>query len=230
MNVARGDANERQRLLDNRADDESVMPINDVASEDGSGEYAAAMRRSTAPSGSFARLAAKQKDVNIFAMFLHVLGDVLSSIVVLIEGLLLRYFDRSSWAKYVDPLASLIIIVIVLASTLPLLRRISSVLMQAAPASVNIDGLLTNLRALPHVDNVHDLHVWSMVTGTVIATLHVNCALEQVPHVSAAVRSTCHAAGIHSVTVQCEPNSTRRRDASGCESRCVVGCTEKKCC
>jgi Co/Zn/Cd efflux system component len=56
------------------------------------------------------RHSAVQEDVNIYAMLIHVVGDVLSSIVVLIVGVLYRVFGHSRWVVYVDPIASLVIV------------------------------------------------------------------------------------------------------------------------
>lgn len=60
-----------------------------------------------------------QKDVNIWAVFLHFLGDTLSSFFVLIEGLLIYFFPGQKWTQYIDPVCSLFIVVILVWTSVP---------------------------------------------------------------------------------------------------------------
>jgi len=61
--------------------------------------------------------------MNVHAVFLHYLGDALSSVLVLIAGFLLKWFDGQTWTLYIDPVSSLVIVVLIMWTTLPLGKR-----------------------------------------------------------------------------------------------------------
>ena len=75
----------------------------------------------------------------VHAIFLHFLGDALSSVFVLATALLWYFFfdpdqpTKNVWVQYVDPAASIIVVGIILFSTIPLVRSVLSVLLQRAP-------------------------------------------------------------------------------------------------
>lgn len=58
--------------------------------------------------------------MNVHAVFLHYLGDAISSLMVLIAGLLIHFFDGQKWTDYIDPVSSIIIVGLILYTTLPL--------------------------------------------------------------------------------------------------------------
>jgi len=171
------------------------------------------------------RREAVQDDVNVYAMLIHVVGDVMSSFVVLFVGLILQFFGKNSWVVYVDPIASLVIVIIIVGTTLPIVRRIVDILMQSAPDTCV--HLSKDIAAVEGVMNVHDLHVWTLVDGVTIGTVHIVCAPEAALQVSQRVREVFHAAGVHSATIQPEATATH---AASRACLCVEHCSEKKCC
>lgn len=168
-------------------------------------------------------------DVNIMALVLHLMGDVFSSVVVLVVGVVVYVWGTQPWTAYADPGASLIIVVIIFVTTVPAFRRVVGVLMQAAPASVKPEQLTAALCAVDGVASVHELHVWQLVDGTNIGTVHVVVAGGDGRRACNDVRATFHRFGIHSVTVQ--PELVSGDDGDGaCREHCVAGCEEDKCC
>jgi cation diffusion facilitator family transporter len=112
-------------------------------------------------------------DVNVMALVLHLMGDVFSSVVVLGGRRCRLRLGHAVVDRYADPGASLVIVVIIFVTTVPAFRRVVGVLMQAAPASVKPEQLTAALCAVDGVASVHELHVWQLVDGTNIGTVHV---------------------------------------------------------
>jgi zinc transporter 1 len=106
---------------------------------------------------------AAQGNVNLHGVFLHVLGDALGSVGVLISGLCLLLMPWS-WKVYIDPIISLLIAGIILYSTIPLVRHTARIVLQGVPENVDLSALRAALRALPGVQGVHELHCWCAVS------------------------------------------------------------------
>lgn len=108
-------------------------------------------------------------DLNLRASFLHLAGDALGSLGVIAAGLIIL---TTGW-EYADPLFSVLIGVLVLASAWTVLRDSVLVLLEAAPRDVDVGALGEQLAAYPGVVNVHDLHVWTITSGFPALTAHV---------------------------------------------------------
>jgi len=71
-------------------------------------------------------------DLNSWGVIIHYAGDMLSSAVVLVMGLILHFVD-SEWTQYIDPTSSLLIVALILWTTVPLVRDCSMILLQSTP-------------------------------------------------------------------------------------------------
>lgn len=103
-----------------------------------------------------------KENLNIRAAFLHVIGDLLGSVGAIIAALMILFFNWG-WA---DPLASVIVAVLVLISGWRVTKDAVHVLMEGTPKNVEIDAVIKTIESIPGVNNMHDLHVWS-ITGSV---------------------------------------------------------------
>jgi len=171
--------------------------------------------------------------LNIHAVFLHYLGDALSSIILVITGILVKYFPGQTWTYYLDPIASILIVALILYTTIPLLKRCSTILLQQTPNSLKLPSLKEKLRKIPGVQGIHDLHVWQLVDNLVIATLHVKILEKDMisfEAIGSRVKKVFHKIGIHSITLQPEFISDYKKQQSGCEQYCVRDCDEDWCC
>ncbi|GAB4168971.1 MAG: cation diffusion facilitator family transporter [Rhodocyclaceae bacterium] len=108
-------------------------------------------------------------DLNRQAALLHVLGDTLGSVAALAAGVIVV---ATGW-QWADPALSLVIGVLILASSLRLLRQALHALMEGAPLSLDVGELGAALAALPNVRSIHDLHVWSLASARIVLTAHV---------------------------------------------------------
>jgi len=114
-------------------------------------------------------------NLNMRGAWLHVMTDALGSVqAILAAGLIWAY----GW-NWVDPLASVLIGLLVIYSSWSLIRQSVAVLMENAPGHINIDHVRSSLLELPQVMNVHDLHIWTITSGFVAMSAHVTCPGDQ---------------------------------------------------
>ncbi len=111
----------------------------------------------------------RQHDMNVRGAWLHVASDALGSVGAISAALLVLAFGWG-WA---DPVASLLISGLVLWSAWTLLREAVAVLMEWAPAHLDVREIERAIRDLPGVGAVHDLHVWTIASGMIALSGHV---------------------------------------------------------
>lgn len=109
-----------------------------------------------------------KEDINVRSAFWHLVSDAAVSVGVVIAAFLIRM----TGLLWIDPLASLIIALVILKSTWGLLREALRLSFQAVPASVNIEAVRSYLNGIEGVERVHDLHVWPISTTEVALTCH----------------------------------------------------------
>ncbi len=110
-------------------------------------------------------------NLNMRGAWLHVLTDALGSLQAIIAGALIWAYG---W-YWVDPLASVLIGLLVIYSSWSLIGQSVAVLMEGAPGHINVDDVRSALLQFPHVSNVHDLHVWTITSGFVALSAHITC-------------------------------------------------------
>ena len=97
-------------------------------------------------------------NMNVRAAYLHNLGDSLSSLGVIIAGVLILAFD----VVWVDSLITLVVSVFILWQSFPDLKRSIHILMEGAPEDVNTEELLAAMQAVKGVEEIHHLHLWEL--------------------------------------------------------------------
>ncbi|XP_064411206.1 calcium/manganese antiporter SLC30A10-like [Latimeria chalumnae] len=168
--------------------------------------------------------------LNIRGVLLHVMGDALGSVVVVVAATIfyLLPLDRNvpcNWQCYIDPSLTVIMVVIILFSAFPLIKETSTILLQMVPKGVDVKDLGEKLSNVPGVQSIHELHIWELSGGKNIATLHVKYSDSAVVHIaSCRMREVFHSAGIHAVTIQSE-----LCDAKGAGLACSYPCVSKEC-
>lgn len=109
------------------------------------------------------------EDLNARAAFLHVLGDALSSVGVIIAGFVILFLG---W-HWVDPLVSVLIAVVILRGAFRVLREAVHILNEGSPQNAQSEDVSAAMSGIPGVRGVHDVHVWSLEPGYRILTAHV---------------------------------------------------------
>lgn len=108
-------------------------------------------------------------DINLRGAFQHMAADALVSAGVVVAGLL-----TLTWGwTWTDPVASLLIAAVIVVGTWGLFRQSLHLMVDGVPAHVNLVEVRQALKALPGVEQVHDLHVWAMGTAEVALTAHL---------------------------------------------------------
>lgn len=109
------------------------------------------------------------RNLNVQSAFLHVVGDLISSIGVIIAALLIRL----TGALWLDPLISMLIGAIILVSAYRVLRKSLHILIEGVPEGISLQSINQSITALENVDAVHDLHVWNVGSEDVALSAHV---------------------------------------------------------
>lgn len=128
-----------------------------------------------------------KENLNVKGAFWHAAGDALSSVGVIVAGVIIM-FTGSLW---VDPLASAVLTIIILAGAWRLLRESVNVLLEAPPSHLRPTLIAQELVRVPGVKEIHDLHVWSVGPGFHALSCHVwvdDQALSQGSHILDDVR------------------------------------------
>jgi cobalt-zinc-cadmium efflux system protein len=99
-----------------------------------------------------------EHDLNLRSAFLHLMGDVLSTLGAVIAGVVI-YFTRWNW---LDPFVSVLIGGFILYNAWGILRQTIHILLENTPENVDMSNLVDGIRAIDGVLGVHDLHVWSI--------------------------------------------------------------------
>lgn len=149
-------------------------------------------------------------DMGMNAMILHVLGDALGNVGVIVTALVIWLTDWPG-KYYADPAVSLFITLIILRSALPLTFATSKILLQATPEGIEVQEVREDIESLPGVVTCHHVHIWQLSDSKVVASMHIQVAFpiseaggKEYMVLAKRVRKCLHAYGIHSATIQPE--------------------------
>ncbi|PPD97774.1 hypothetical protein GOBAR_DD05196 [Gossypium barbadense] len=112
----------------------------------------------------------KERNINVQGAYLHVLGDSIQSIGVMIGGAIIWY--KPEW-KIIDLICTLVFSIIVLGTTIRMLRNILEVLMESTPREIDATRLEKGLCEMDEVVAIHELHIWAITVGKVLLACHV---------------------------------------------------------
>jgi cobalt-zinc-cadmium efflux system protein len=113
--------------------------------------------------------ASRRATLNTRAALLHVLGDALGSVAAITAGIVIV---TTGWTP-IDPLLSLLVAALILVSALRLLREVMHVLMEGVPLTIQLDAVGQDLAKLDGVLRVHDLHIWTLSSGSIALSAHL---------------------------------------------------------
>lgn len=160
--------------------------------------------------GAAALRVKKGTSLNERAVFLHVMEDVLGWVAVLAAAAVMSVAD----VPVLDPLLSIGIAAWVLWNVARNLRGVFRILLQGVPEDVDPEGLKSRILAVEGVEEVHDLHLWSLDGESHVMTLHVVTRAEDVREVKRAVAAAAKGFRVGHATIEVE------RPGEGCETDC----------
>ena len=112
----------------------------------------------------------KAKDLNIQAAFIHILGDFVQSLGVVIAGAIIYTHPDYVIA---DPICTLFFCVCILSFTFPIVKKCTLMMMEGSPHELDLEDITRSLKEIEDVIAVHDLHVWSLSAGKVAMSCHL---------------------------------------------------------
>lgn len=125
-----------------------------------------------------------QENLNVKGAFLHVLGDLLSSVGVIVAALLIFFFDL----RLADPVISLAISVIILYGAYRIVSQSVYILLEFAPGNVDLLEVKAELMKVSGVIDVHDLHAWTLASGIYALSAHIQVEDQPVSACSCIIR------------------------------------------
>lgn len=111
----------------------------------------------------------EKHSINARGALLHVFGDILGSVAALVAGAVILW---TGWTP-IDPILSIAVALLILRSTIALLRESGAVLMERVPGHLSYEAIGRALCALPGVTGVHDLHIWNMTADRAAMSAHM---------------------------------------------------------
>ena len=144
----------------------------------------------------------KSQNLNVRGARLHLAADALGSLGAIFAGVLIWVFGWN-WA---DPIASVLISVLVVYSSWVLLKETVAVLMESAPGHIDVDEVRNVICRIADVRSAHDLHIWTITSGMVALSVHIVVAGDRPARlVLAELREILHERfGIDHTTIQIE--------------------------
>ncbi len=145
-----------------------------------------------------------EDNLNLRAVYLHVLGDMLGSIGAILAALVIMFFGWG-WA---DPLASVIVAGLVLVSGGRVTKDALHVLMEGTPRGVDVPEVIQTMKNVEGIISIHDLHIWSITSGHHALSAHVvvdgNLTINDSQHILNNLEEKLAQKGINHVTMQME--------------------------
>uniref|UniRef100_A0A2K5LER0 Solute carrier family 30 member 2 n=1 Tax=Cercocebus atys TaxID=9531 RepID=A0A2K5LER0_CERAT len=158
----------------------------------------------------------QEENPSVRAAFIHVIGDFLQSMGVLVAAYIL-YFKPEY--KYVDPICTFFFSILVLGTTLTILRDVILVLMEGTPKGVDFTAVRDLLLSVEGVEALHSLHIWALTVAQPVLSVHIAIAQNTdaqavLKTASSRLQGRFH---FHTVTIQIEDYSEDMKDCQACQ-------------
>jgi cobalt-zinc-cadmium efflux system protein len=155
-------------------------------------------------------VASSSHSLNARGAYLHVLGDLLASVGTLAAALIIRY----TGALIADPIASILTTALIVRGAWQLVRESVDILLESTPAHIPLPAVRGQLEAIPGIESVHDLHVWSVTPAVVAMSAHaIVRESTQHQHVLEHIHDAMRLFGIEHVTIQLEKDDMLDRES-----------------
>lgn len=158
------------------------------------------------------------KNINVQSASIHVIGDIISSSGVLVASIIIMFYPN---LQVIDPICTFIFSILVIFTTLRIIRNSLTVLMEATPNGIDSAQVYNDLLSIKGVKDVHDLHIWNLTLGKPSLSVHLHISSppryntggthdytpfekEYTRILSASQNLACSKYGIHHVTIQIE--------------------------
>ncbi|KAJ5890793.1 uncharacterized protein N7473_007021 [Penicillium subrubescens] len=176
-------------------------------------------------------------DLGMMGVLLHVLCDAANNLGVIAAALVI-WLAKYEGRYYADPGVSMGIAIMIIISSIPLVRTTGLILLESAPNGVNLMDVQHDLETVPGVHSIHELHIWRLNQRKTIASVHVvvsDPSVSSFLKTAKTINECFHAYGIHSATLQPEVLSEADKMFAGekgprCQVVCGTLCAALTCC
>ncbi|EYE92646.1 cation diffusion facilitator family transporter [Aspergillus ruber CBS 135680] len=184
------------------------------------------------------------RDLGMMGVLLHVMGDAANNLGVMAAALVI-WLTHYEGRYYADPGTSMGIGVMIILTSLPLMRHSGHILLESLPNGLSVDNVKHDLELIPGVLAIHELHIWRLNQQKVLASVHVVVSEHTMPEflkIAKTMNECFHEYGIHSVTLQPEitphipvkedqeSEEMRRIFLEKCQVVCSRVCEDLTCC
>lgn len=157
-----------------------------------------------------------EENLNMRGAFLHVISDMLGSVGAIIAALLIMFFGWG-WA---DPLASVIVAILVLRSGYFVAKKAIHILMEGTPADVDINQVVQAIAKVEGVKGIHDVHAWTITSGFHAFSCHIvvdeQLTVAESNKITHSIEHLLQHQGIHHIALQMEPANHHHDEAILC--------------
>ncbi len=112
------------------------------------------------------------KSINVRAAYVHLIGDALSSVMVLVGGILIQFWE----IYWVDPIITVLISVYIIREGFVILKESVNILMQSTPDHLDLEKVRKRVEEDPEINNIHHLHAWMLTDHNVHLEAHIELA------------------------------------------------------
>ncbi len=144
----------------------------------------------------------KDKNLNVKAAYLHLLGDTLSSVAVIIGGMAIWLYHIT----WIDPVITILVGIYIIYHTWNVLQQSIDILMQGAPRDIDVETLIREIEKIPYVKDVHHMHLWQLNENQVHFEAHLNVSeninMSEAMTVRESVNALLEKRNIHHSTLQ----------------------------
>jgi cobalt-zinc-cadmium efflux system protein len=120
--------------------------------------------------GMFLLRRGSRQSINVKAAFWHIIGDTLSSVGVIIAGVIISF---TGW-YVVDPILAVVIGIIILWGAVRIVRESGDILLESVPGHIKIEEVITAVKTVSGVEDLHDVHVWTLTSGIYALSAHLS--------------------------------------------------------
>lgn len=160
-----------------------------------------------------------EHNLNMRSAFLHVISDMLGSIGAIVAALFIIFFDFH-WA---DPLASVIVGILVLRSGFFVTKKSLHILMEGAPQHIDVNEVIKVFHQEGKTSSLHDLHIWTITSGLVALSCHLvlkgNMTISESEEILHRIEHKLEHLGISHVTIQVETEDHKHSDSLLCVTK-----------
>jgi cobalt-zinc-cadmium efflux system protein len=145
----------------------------------------------------------KDEDLNVKAAYLHLFSDALISLGVVIGGVVM-YVSSIYW---LDPVLSILFSIYILKETIPVFKKSLRILMEGVPEEFNHSLIINEIKSLPNVVDVHDIHIWALSSKDIYFTGHIvveNKEISKLETIIKQLEKKLLPFGVNHITVQFE--------------------------